>query len=345
MTTSRPMRAPPARGRPREPERQHESKEDGEHHGGDVIHPGHDTVADRGEQARERRIDHVLRGGEQRLDIHHIVQVLDDGEFVLHAHGPGTQGGELGGGVAQKVDQLTGDHRDHQGKEQDKAHNDDEQADEGATGARQTAPLEEVHDRGGHESRDRTNRKENQDVGQGPDELKHHRADDDHSDDDPNVQKRRAHEALGAGGVVLHDSPADDDHSDDDPNVQKRRAHEALGAGGVVLHDSPYASGASPEMARRPGLTGHDPFGVDLILDLLERPAQQAADLDLGDAELLGDLDLRHALEEAHLDDVTLPRGEARKRLLDDDTVVRKREIGILGRIAIDDRRAQAPPR
>ena len=226
----------------REPERQHESKEDGEHHGGDVIHHGHDTVADRGEQARERLVGHVLRGGEQRLDIHHIVQVLDNGEFVLHAHGPGTQGGELGGGVAQKVDQLTGDHRDHQGKEQDKAHDDDEQADECATGARQTAPLEEVHDRGGHESRDRTNRKENQDVGQGPDELEHHRA--------------------------------DDDHSDDDPNVQKRRAHEALGAGGVVLHDSPYASGASPEMARRPGLTGHDPFGVDLILDLLERPAQ-----------------------------------------------------------------------
>ena len=81
------------------------------------------------------------------------------------------------------------------------------------------------------------------------------------------------------------------------------------------------------------------PSGSIFFLNLLERAAQQAAHLDLGDPELLRDLDLRHALQKAHLDDLALTRGEAGERLLDDDAVVGEGELLVLGRIAVDDRR------
>ena len=59
---------------------------------------------------------------------------------------------------------------------------------------------------------------------------------------------------------------------------------------------------------RHEALLAHETLWIDLVLHAAERATQEARDLHLRDAQALGDLDLRHALEEAHADDVLLTR-------------------------------------
>ena len=101
----------------RKPERENEAEEHDEDRRGDVVHHGNDAIAHGREQARKRLVDDVLRGGEDRIELNDVIQMLDHGVLALHAHHPRTEGGEFGRSIAQEVDELPGNHGDHERKE------------------------------------------------------------------------------------------------------------------------------------------------------------------------------------------------------------------------------------
>src|ERR1700693_4135580 len=70
---------------------------------------------------------------------------------------------------------------------------------------------------------------------------------------------------------------------------------------------------------------------VDLCADLLERAADQARDVHLGDAHLLGDLRLGQAFEEAEMEDPPLSVVERAASRCEDGHVLRKRVARLLG--------------
>ena len=112
-------------------------------------------------------------------------------------------------------------------------------------------------------------------------------------------QKRTAQHAQ----QVQYDEE-DDDAADNGPHVEKCGLERA-----VAVIARRCANHVSPN-ARTSALLAHNLRVVDLVLNLLEGAAQQARHLDLGDTKLLGDLDLRHSLQEPQVDDLALARGE-----------------------------------
>src|SRR5581483_12146773 len=74
-----------------------------------------------------------------------------------------------------------------------------------------------------------------------------------------------------------------------------------------------------------------EPLGGDLVADLLQRPPDQARDVHLGDADLLGDLGLRQALEEPQVEDLPLARVERAEARLEHRAVLRHLVLVLLG--------------
>src|SRR6186997_957637 len=81
--------------------------------------------------------------------------------------------------------------------------------------------------------------------------------------------------------------------------------------------------------ARRQALGGL--LGRDLLADLLQRAANQPRDVHLRDADLLGDLRLGQAFEEAQVQDLALPLVEDTETRCEDGAVLRDLVLVLLG--------------
>ena len=68
----------------------------------------------------------------------------------------------------------------------------------------------------------------------------------------------------------------------------------------------------------------------ELIAHPVERAANQARHVHLGDADFLGDLGLRHSLGEAHPENLALALGKSRERRLQRSAVLGAVELGVL---------------